>query len=232
MSIIAGVTKITTTDENGRFKFDGIFMTDSIKWSLAAHNAKGSDKVKIILDTIPKIGLGKNRNLADISTDINATLKTYIDNGKKLDDIYEQTGQLDKVQRLKEVRIKARRLKAPSNITPQGMLRIPEQSADKIITFDENEAANCATLSMCLQARIPAVSVEPRGQFGYMALIDLRTKASMLLILDGRLIRNADEVDEILMGSIQPEDVAKILLVRTNRAIVSSLGVAKTQASC
>ncbi len=224
LSVIAGVTKITTTDENGRFKFDGIFMTDSIKWSLAAHNAKGSDKVKLILDTIPKIRMSQNRNLADVSTDINTTLKTYIDNGKKLDDIYEKTGQLDKVQRLKEVRIKARRLKAPSNITPQGMLRIPEQSADRVITFDENEAANCATLSMCLQARIPAVSVEPRGQFGFMALIDLRTKGPMSLILDGRLIRNADEVDEILMGSVQPEDVAKILLVRTNRAIVSSLG--------
>jgi hypothetical protein len=224
MSIIAGVTKTTTTDENGRFKFDGIFMTDSIKWSLAAHNAKGSDKVKLILDTIPKIRLSKNRNLADISTDINTTLKTYIDNGKKLDDIYEKTGQLDKVQRLKEVRIKARRLKAATNITPQGMFKIPEQSADRVITFDENEAANCATLSLCLQARLPGVSVEPRGEFGYMALIDLRTRGSMSLILDGRLIRNADEVDEILMGSVQPEDVAKILLVRTNRAIINSLG--------
>ncbi|MES2376518.1 MAG: carboxypeptidase regulatory-like domain-containing protein [Bacteroidota bacterium] len=224
ISVIAGVTKATTTDANGRFKFDGIFLTDSIKFSLGARTAKGSDKVKIIVDTIPKIGLGKNKNLAEVSTNIYATLKAYIDNGKKLDDIYEKTGQLDKVQRLKEVRIKAKRLKAPSNITPQGMFKIPEQSADRVITFDESEAANCATLAMCLQARLPGVSVEPSGQYGLMALIDMRTRTPMTLILDGRKITNADEVDEILQGSIQPENVAKILLVRTNRAIISSLG--------
>jgi hypothetical protein len=224
MSIIAGVTKTTTTDENGRFKFDGIFMTDSIKWSLAAHNAKGSDKVKLILDTIPRIRLGKNRNLADVSTDINSTLKTYIDNGKKLDDIYEKTGLLDKVQRLKEVRIKAKRLKAAGNVNPQGILRVVEESADRVITFDENEVATCANLSMCLQARLPGVSVQPRGEFGYQALIDLRTRNQMTLVVDGRAIRTPDEVDEILMGSIQPEDVAKILLVRTNQAVINSLG--------
>ncbi|MBC7399292.1 MAG: hypothetical protein H7289_05050, partial [Mucilaginibacter sp.] len=151
-------------------------------------------------------------------------LKAYIDNGKKLDDIYEKMGRLDKVQRLKEVRIKARRLKAPSNITPQGMYKIPEVSADKVIVFDETEAANCATLAMCLQARLPGVSVEPNGQFGLMALIDLRTRAAMTLILDGRKITTADEVDEILQGSIQPEDIAKVLVVRTNRAIISYLG--------
>jgi hypothetical protein len=224
MSIIAGVTKTTTTDDNGRFKFDGIFLTDSIKFNLAARTAKGSDKVKIIIDTIAKIGLGKNKNLAEISTNINATLKAYIDNGKKLDDIYEKTGQLEKVQRLKEVRIKARRLKAPSNITPQGMYRVPEGSADKVITFDETEAANCATLGMCLQARIPGVSVEPGGPFGEMILRDLRTRGIMTIILDGRKISNPQEMDEVLQGSVQPEDIAKILVVRTNRAILSSLG--------
>ena len=224
ISIIAGVHNTATTDENGRFKFDGIFMTDSIKFSIVAHNAKGSDKVKIILDTIPKIRLGKNRNVADVSTDINATLKTYIANGKKLDDIYEKTGQLDKVQRLKEVRIKAKRLKAAGNINPQGMLRVVEESADRVITFDENEIASCVNLAMCLQSRLPGVSVQPRGEFGYQALIDLRTRSQMTLIVDGRSIRTPDEVDEILMGSIQPEDVAKILLVRTNQAVINSLG--------
>jgi hypothetical protein len=225
LSFKAGVMQSAPTDEEGKFRFGGIFLTDSIKFALQARTAKGSDKVKILIDTIPQILVNKNPNMGDISTNINATLKAYIANGKKLDDIYEKTGQLDKVQRLKEVRIKAARIKPVNNITPQGMFRIPDGSADKVTTFTESEAANCTELKMCLQAKLQGVSIEPYGDKGYMALIDMRPpRHPLTLILDGRKLSTPDEVDEILMGSIRPEDVAKILLVRSNRAAVSSLG--------
>jgi hypothetical protein len=220
ISLRAQINKTTTTDANGRFVFDGILLMDSIKFAVQARNGK-SDKVKILMDTVPRARIGINPNFADVSTDINSTLKAYLENIKKQDDVYEKTGQLDKVQRLKEVRIKAKRAKAESNITPQGMFRVPEVSADRVITFDESEADLCLNLSMCLQARLPGVKVE--SNLGYTTITDLRGQ-KIVLILDGRKITDADEVSEILEGSVPPTDVAKILMVRTNIAAKNTLG--------
>jgi hypothetical protein len=218
VSLRSRIAKQTTADADGRFKFDGIFLTDSVRFAIQGRSAKGSDKVKILIDTLPRLRMSKNPNMGDISTNITGTLKAYIENGKKLDDIYEKTGQLDKVQRLKEVRIKARRIKEDANINPQGMFRVPEASADQVLTFPE--ASNCITLAMCLQARIPGVRVETTQ--GYTKL--LSSRGSLGLILDGRKIDNPDEMSEILDGGIQPEDVAKIVVVRTNLALINTLG--------
>jgi hypothetical protein len=220
ISLRAQINKTTTTDANGRFLFDGILLMDSIKFAIQARNGK-SDKVKILMDTVPRARIGLNPNFGDVSTDINSTLKAYLENIKKQDDIYEKTGQLDKVQRLKEVRIRARRAKAESNITPQGMFTVPEVSADRVVTFGESEADLCLNLSMCLQARLPGVKVE--SNLGYTTMTDLRG-TPLMLILDGRKITEADEVSEILEGSVPPTDVAKILLVRTNEAAKNRLG--------
>jgi hypothetical protein len=70
ISVIAGVTKFTTTDSLGRFKFDGIFLTDSIKFTVQARGNKNTDKVKILLDEVPKTILNPNPNLGDLSTNI------------------------------------------------------------------------------------------------------------------------------------------------------------------
>lgn len=219
ISLKSNVAKQTTADAEGRFKFDGIFLTDSIKFAIGGHSAKGSDKVKVLIDTLPRLHLNKNPNMGDISTNVTGTLKAYIENGRKLDDIYEKTGQLDKVQRLKEVRIKARRLKEDANINPQGMFRVPEASADQVINL-QDDAANCITLAMCLQARIPGVRVETN--LGYTKLVSSR--GSLGLILDGRRIDDPDQMSEILDGGVQPEDVAKIIVVRTNQALINTLG--------
>ncbi|MES2376516.1 MAG: hypothetical protein V4553_08050 [Bacteroidota bacterium] len=223
LSLKAGVMKGETTDADGRFKFDGIFLTDSIKFAVQANNAKGSDKVKIFIDTLSKIGVNKNPNMGDIVTNVNGTLKAYIDNGKKLDDFYEKTGQLDKVQRLKEVRIKATLIvKPPINIRGQSTFKIPdEESVDKVVVFDEKEAAGCVNLGMCLQARLPGITLK-NGDFGPEGLIDMRTGADVILILDGRKLGKPEAAD--VLQSVQAEDIAKILVVRTNRAMVASLG--------
>ncbi len=221
MGLRAGLMKATTTDSVGRFMFDKIFLTDSIKFSLEARDAKNSDKVKIILDSVPKLTRTLNRNLGDINNDINTTLKKYIENGKKLDDIYERYGQLDKVQRLREVRIKATRIPPEPETKMQGAFRLQDVSADKVIKFTDQEAFDCNTLAMCLQAKIPGVTVVTVD--GYSILKDMRG-GGIGLILDGRPIKTKDEISEILDGAVAPEDVAKILVVRTNMAAVNVLG--------
>ncbi|TSJ44514.1 hypothetical protein FO440_10150 [Mucilaginibacter corticis] len=219
MALKAGVTKGTTTDANGRFKFDSLFVTDSIKITIQARTAKNSDRVILTLDTTPTVKRNINPNYPDVSTNISATLKTYLDMGKREDDIYEQTGQLDKVHRLREVRINAKKVEASSGITPQGMFKIPEGSADQVITIPNPD--DYTTLGMALQARLPGVSVT--SNLGYTTLKELRSGSPISLILDGRKITNADEISEILEGSVMPEDVAKIEMVRTNQAMLSFL---------
>jgi hypothetical protein len=199
-------------------------LLDSVKFAIQAKTDKNSDHAKIFIDTLPRLRLSKNKNMGDVSTNINATLKAYIDNGKKLDDIYEKTGQLDKVQRLKEVRIRARKAKADANITPQGMFKVPEESADRVITLDNSE--NLVTLAMALQSRLQGISVEQddHGQSYLKEMGVQKGNGPVTLFVDGRKITTSGEMADILDGSILPEDVAKVEVVRTNMAMMNLLG--------
>jgi hypothetical protein len=226
LSLRAKLAKSATTDADGKFSFDGIFLEDSIKFAVQARTVKNSDHAIIVIDTLPRMRVSANKNMPDISTNISGTLKAYLDNGRKQDDIYEKSGQLDKVQRLKEVRIKAKRLKAISNLTPQGMYKLPnEESADKVINFGEDDA-HYITLGMALQARLPGIAIT-QGQYG-SELQELGARASgketITLYLNGEKIQGAGAQSEILDGSILPEDVAKVEIVRQNVAMVNYLG--------
>lgn len=222
VSLRGQVALDTVTDANGRFAFKPIVVKDSIKFAVQARLANKSEKTIITLDTLPRLRVNKNKNLPDVSTNVNATLKAYLESAKKQDDIYEKSGNLNKVRRLKEVRISAYKTKQDANIKPQGMYKIDEASADQLITFPEDDAANCVNLAMCLQARIQGVSIE-QGKTGSV-LYDMVAKQNLGLIIDGRMAFNNDEVSEILDGSIMPEDVAKIEVVRHNMAVKNFLG--------
>jgi hypothetical protein len=212
MSVKAGVMKGTTTDANGRFKFDGIFMTDSIKFAVQARSAKNSDKVMIVLDTLPKLRLNKNPNLGDVSTNITGTLKTYIESSKKEDDIYEKSGQLDKVHRLREVRIRARKPEPPAYKT-QGMYRIPEGHADQTYVIEHPE--NCSVLGVCLQGMLHGVVFDMvEGQWmpkGY------------LVFLDGRKLDGIEIGDVFNNNSPEPEAIVKIDVVRPHNMALNTL---------
>jgi hypothetical protein len=226
MSLIAGVTKFTTTDSVGRFKFDGMFMTDSIKFTVQARGAKNSDKVKIILDKVTRLALNKNPNLGDVSIDVTGTLKEYIENGKKLDDIYEQTGQLDKVHRLREVRIKARKTVATPYNTQWG-LKIPDGIADQSIMMDDDSVKT--SLNMWLLSKLRFSMPKPYANMPiYPWIKDLTAvKPAYVparIILDGRALDSL-EAEEVLDGyEVPPESIYKIEVVNGTKALVSYLG--------
>ncbi|MFP5082206.1 carboxypeptidase-like regulatory domain-containing protein, partial [Pedobacter sp. JCM 36344] len=116
-----GVFETASTDANGRFKFEGLVLTDSIKFTVQARTERNGTKVEVVLDSVPKVLLSKNKNIADVSTNIPYVMKAYIDNSKKLDDFYEKTGQLNRVQKLREVNISARK-KPVATYAAQGPL--------------------------------------------------------------------------------------------------------------
>ncbi|MFD2874299.1 carboxypeptidase regulatory-like domain-containing protein [Mucilaginibacter ximonensis] len=229
-SLKARVTKLTTTDSLGRFKYDKLFITDSIKFSVQGRNGQ-SDRVIVEMDTVAGIKVSKNLNWPDLSTDIRATLKAYMNKMKQDDDLYEKLGMFDKMHSLREVNIRAKTAaRIPqSQITPQGMYKLPdEQSADQLINVDANEASRYLSLAQYLQARLQGIAVVsgPAGS----TLVPLQQNSSyresskgITLFLNGRRINNSDEESEILDYSVAPEDVAKIEVVRTNAAMVNYL---------
>ncbi|MES2807002.1 MAG: hypothetical protein V4619_00145 [Bacteroidota bacterium] len=225
VSVIAGVTKFTTTDSLGRFTFDGIFMTDSLKFTVQARGPKNTDKVKMLVNRLPGLEMAPNPNLPDVSTNINATLKEYIDNGKKLDDIYERSGQLDKVHRLREVRIKARK-PVPPLYTNQGMFKIPEGLSDQTIIINPEDTIQ-TSLKDWLAHEVKFSLLKPYGSLvSYLWIKNANGPgySPLQVILDGRKV-DLDEAAEILDGyQIQPESIYKIEIVRSLGSMLSSMG--------
>ena len=229
ISMRAGILEGTTTDTLGRFKFDQLVLTDSVKFSLQARTEKNKNKVEVILDQIPKQKLSKNKNLPDVSTDITGATKAYLENSKKQEDVLVKMGKLDRVQRLREVKISAKKLQT-ENYSPQGAMVIPEGHADQTYIIDNPET--CASLGICLQGRLHGVQFrEFSNGLEKIPLYPhyLETNFSppkwvpLQVILNGRRLDASEAADIFASNSIDATDVAKIEVVRQNAALKSYL---------
>jgi len=233
VALRANAVKSTTTGADGRFRFEPFFLTDSIKLSLQARTAKGSDKIKLTLDSIPEIKINANPNLADASLNVHSSLKQFLEIGKKEDDAYEKLGMLDKVHRIKEVKIRAQKPKPKPDIAMQGILQVPdEQSVDKVYKIPQPEL--CANLAVCLRGALPRVEFVQRtiGKGGiertfynYPMYRDGRDLTDINIIVDGVQIFDAFEKGAIFEdGTIDATDVIKIEAATANIALKTVLG--------
>jgi hypothetical protein len=108
LSLRGGVMRDTITDNNGRFSFGGILLMDSLKFAVQAISEKGNKNVEVVLDKLPKLLLSPNKNIGDLNTDIAKTTETYLDNSRKEMEILERSGKINRMQYLKEVKIRDR----------------------------------------------------------------------------------------------------------------------------
>jgi hypothetical protein len=226
ISLNARINKITTTDNNGRFKFDNLIFADSAKFAIQARDAKNSDHTFIILDSIPKVKISPKQNLADVSI-IKTILKKAQDDGYPV--------QLTGPHVLKQVNIRSTKIMEDPNISPQGPDKLPdEESADKTIIMPEDEPA--INLAEFLRARLPGVYVHT-DDLGMRSLVEMKASINVSpgavspvehdglgVTLDGRALRTREEIDEVLSYSVLPQDIARILVVRTNLAAVNAHG--------
>jgi len=205
-----------------------MFVTDSIKFTIQARTAKNRDKVIMTLDSIPKLQLNKNPNLPDVSTNIAKTLKTYIDNGKKEDDINEKLGQLDKVHRLREVQIRA---KKPTHVeySYQGPLRIPEGLSDQVYTPPADIAPLEISLGAYLSQVLRFMEFRPlkidnvfitNYPYGY---IPLQGYVPLQLVVDGQPMRPFEVADYMDDNIVDIDQIAKIEVVRTSASLINAL---------
>ncbi|NNU33185.1 carboxypeptidase regulatory-like domain-containing protein [Mucilaginibacter sp. S1162] len=123
-SIRAGILKDTITDANGRFRFEKIFIGDSIKFTLQAGDNNNSDKVILTVDSIPQVTIKNNNNIN--STDVTEVARQLKIHQQQA----EQGGQevkLTGLHVLKQVDIKANKISAPKiEIRPRLYLPYPK----------------------------------------------------------------------------------------------------------
>ncbi|HEY9533848.1 MAG TPA: hypothetical protein VIQ77_04900, partial [Mucilaginibacter sp.] len=217
VSLRAKLMKSATADTTGRFKFEPMFVTDSIKFSLQARTTKGGNKVKLILDRIPGIKISPNPNLADASLNIHSSLKQFLEGGKKEDDIYEKLGMLDKVHRLKEVKIRAQKPDPLKNYSAQWGPMVPDGHAD--FTFYVEQQDGYPSPGIYLQGQLPKVN---------FIMVQGGMVPNMPVCLNGRAL-NQDETVELFSGStLEVKDIAKIDLLSRFNPLIALYGNGKT----
>src|SRR5690606_21897987 len=120
---------------------------------------KNSSKVELILDSVPRLLPAKPRAKTAVNEKVEEQLQVYIENSKKLDSIYTKTGQFDRVRRLKEVNITAK--KVDQRYSSQGGLRVPEGHAD--LTIDMSKEKNFASMESFIRQKLSRSGVRFRS---------------------------------------------------------------------
>jgi hypothetical protein len=199
----------TMTNEAGRFSFDNLLFTDSIKFIITAKSEKDKNRLDIELDEIEEPANGTNKNLPEVMNNINAK---YLGNIKTTQAYFAQLEAAGLKQRsiqLEEVKITRTNIKKA--VTNSSNLNGPG-NADQVLT--EEDLLNCSTLEHCLAGRLTGVIW--RNGIPY----NTRGNGPMQVVLDGMYI----ESDQISM--VSATDVGSIEVLRNinHTAIYGSFG--------
>ncbi|MES2453989.1 MAG: carboxypeptidase-like regulatory domain-containing protein [Bacteroidota bacterium] len=226
MSLTPGFMEQAKTDADGRFKYLPIMLADSLRFAVQARTEKNSNKVEVLLDSIPRQVIGKNWNIPGFTSNIEESTKTYLENSRKQDDLLGRTGGQSRANRLKEVVIKAQKGES-IQYASQGGLRIPEGSADQ--TYFLKDPGNCPSLNVCLTGRLigvmsDTITIQRIQYVDYPYLSYEGKKAPLGIILNGRKLDPLEIADFWTGSLVDPEDIVKIDMVRSNQALISYVG--------
>ena len=206
VSVNARISKTTTTDANGQFKFDNLIFPDSAKFAVQARGVKNSSNLIISLHNIPPVAINPKQNTAEVNI-IKANLQKA-----------EQEGVLPKLTGhiLKQVNIKDTRNQADKNVIPQGMFSLPdEESADHIYTIPDPE--HYIDLKMFLQERVAGITVKT-DEFGNIVVQDVRPPHKQIGVYFNGGNSSFSSIEDIDL-----DEIAKIEIVRTNYAMLNYL---------
>ncbi|MBB2954598.1 carboxypeptidase-like regulatory domain-containing protein [Sphingobacterium sp. JUb56] len=199
----------TLTNEAGKFSFDDLLFTDSIKFIMTAKSDKDKNRLDIELDEIEEPATGINKNLPEVLNNINTKYLGNIKNAQAYFAQLEAAGLKQRSIQLEEVKITRTAIKKAvansSNLNGPG-------NADQVLT--EEDLSNCSTLEQCLVGRLTGVMW--RNGVPY----NTRGNGPMQVVLDGMYI----EGDQISM--LSAADVGSIEVLRNinHTAIYGSYG--------
>lgn len=201
----------TIADSTGRFRFDQLYFLDSIQFVIQARDQKGKRNVDILVDTIPSLAIGANKNAPDRAMDVNSFLGKYLVGEHRRFAEMQKFGLLERSILLDEVQITAEKpnpAKNSANLNGPG-------NADQVISGDDLFMQSCPDLAMCLQGRLTGVIFQNGIPYS------MRSQGTpMQVILDGMY------VEPEMLSTINAFDVASIEVLRTigNTAIYGSMG--------
>jgi hypothetical protein len=225
LSLNGGIMEDTRTNTDGRFKFDDLMFKDGFKFVVQAKTHDNRKNVEVVLDSAQVQGITTNKNFPDASNGTSTDIKVYLENSRNQDQALPKFGRLSRVQRLREVKIIAKKRES-EKIAPQGMMQIPEGHADQTFFLEKPEV--CANLGGCLQGRLHGVL------FGKVGIVNnyplsrpdpIDSASLMQIVLNGRKIEDEMEIAGIFdHNEIDPIDIVKIEVVRSNLALIGLLG--------
>src|SRR5690606_33295434 len=173
----------------GNFVFDNLLLTDSIRFSVQGLSPKGKDNVEVLLDGIPGMPIISTRNRADFLVNPEDSLRIYLNQVKKKDELLSDLGLESRVIRLEPVRVTGQRnTRSSANLNPS-------RRADQEISGNELQA--CPTLRSCLEGRLRGVRVGTgQTSIGPVSFpVTTRGNGNMQVLIDGRVLRRGSESD-------------------------------------
>jgi TonB-dependent SusC/RagA subfamily outer membrane receptor len=182
------------TDAKGEFLIDSLFYPDSTRFVVQGRNAKGGKNVDIELYTSPLQIVTKNKNSADLTTNINQSMLAYLKNSKTQYEEWLRNGIVNRSILLKEVKVVDTKPKVENSANLNGA-----GNADRILTEKDFEFAN--TMDQVLQGRVAGLQI-----IGGIAYI--RNEIAQIII-DGIF------VDGEFLNSINPRDVESIEILKS-----------------
>jgi TonB-dependent SusC/RagA subfamily outer membrane receptor len=193
----------TVTNSEGRFAFLNLFFDDSTKFVIQARNQKDRKNVQIELDDIPAQLVTKNKNMADIETNVNESLITYILNSAKQHEELVKYGLAKTSILLAEVKIVEKKpvVKNSANLNGAGQ-------ADYIIGAKDLEYAT--DLPTFLQGRVPGILIRSGIAYSIRSMnSSFSGPVPMQIIIDGMF------VSPNFLANINPHDVESIEVLKS-----------------
>ena len=187
----------TLSDEKGRFTFDNLVFSDSIKFVVQGRTEKNKKNTEVKLDLVPGMVVTRNKNTGDITVNVNEAISSYVQKSENYFDELTKRGTLQRTILLKEVNVVEKKNPAKNSSNLNGAGR-----ADAIITADQ--LGTCLTLEQCLQGRVAGLTFYNGAPY----LTRSGGRHPMLIILDGMQV-DGDFIDVINIHDVETVEVLK-----------------------
>ncbi|MFP5080932.1 TonB-dependent receptor [Pedobacter sp. JCM 36344] len=211
-----GLIGTQITDATGSFKFSDLLMTNELKFTVSGLSEKGSKNVEISVDKVRQEIMTPNPNRGDLDTDLRKTLQASFDNSKKQEEDIQKRGMLGRTQQLKEVKITSGKKKRRF-----GLDMIMDGHADQTVRFQQGDVTFMNLLEW-LKFRVPNIQFrqDDSEECGLIFVAVSRNEV-MKILVDGRPISPCESQD---FFQIDPADIDRLDIVRTNQALINMIG--------
>jgi hypothetical protein len=216
-----GIVMADTTDENGRFSFNNLVITEGLRFSVIGRKKNDGARLEVLLDKYGNQKLTANVNIADARTDFSRKLPLKVQRLSK----EEEAGlraRISSANLLKEVRIRAR-LREPGLSTIKAYIAesiiFNAQDSGKTIkkAINDRVLENLTIVSQASRTFVSSDGNEQgKGKFKVADSKAYRGQQAMDIVINDRRY-SADAINDIFNWDV--EDVIKIDIVRATNAV-------------